>query len=99
MEHVATRFSDRAFEYDQLSRQGMLALYCQTHKASGVCYFEVVRLRVRPSHTWPNGMTTPEHEAYPSPESWGRDGWTFSRLDTAQAKLAALVLRGTAMSG
>jgi hypothetical protein len=62
---LPTQFDDSVFTYTQVERLGDIAIYRQTHKASQVERYEVVKIRVRPAHTWPNGTTTPEHEAYP----------------------------------
>jgi hypothetical protein len=52
--------------------------------AGQVDRYEVVKIRVRPAHTWPNGTTTPAHEAYPGAQSWGTLGWTCFTLADAQ---------------
>ena len=90
MQIIETEFEDRTFRYTQLARQGMIALYTQTHKPSGVTRYEVVILRVAAAHTWPNGSVSPERETYPGATAWGRYGWTFFVLGDAQAHLAAL---------
>jgi hypothetical protein len=90
MQIIETEFEDRTFRYTQLARQGMIALYSQTHKPSGVTRYEVVVLRVAAAHTWPNGSVSPERETYPGATAWGRYGWTFFVLGDAQAHLAAL---------
>jgi hypothetical protein len=82
---LATQFADSVFTYTQIERQGALAIYRQTHKASQAERYEVVKSRVRPAHTWPNGTTTPAHEAYPGAGSWGTLGWTCFTLADAQA--------------
>jgi hypothetical protein len=71
---LPTEFEDRLFRYEQVSREGDLAIFTQTHKAS-----------VQPAHTWPTGVTTPEKEAYPGSTSWGRLGHTCFTLPEAQA--------------
>lgn len=90
METLALAHSDRIFTYEQIARHGDYAIFQQTHKESGIARFEVIRIRVRSAHTWPNGRTTPAHEAYPSAESWGRDAWTFHSRDEAEKAYAAL---------
>ncbi len=92
MTPVETVFEDRNFRYTQLERQGDIALYSQSqeHKASGTVRYEVVRIRVQQAHTWPNGHTTPEHEAYPGSTRWGTDGFTFFARVDATAKIASL---------
>lgn len=90
MQPLAITLEDSRFRYDQVCREGRYALYRQTHKASGVVRFEVIRIRVDQEHTWPDGRTTPVQEAYPSAQQWGRQGWTFFSLDAAEAHLASL---------
>jgi hypothetical protein len=82
---------DGRFKYVQVERRGDVALYTQTHKASGHVRYEVIKIRIQPEHTWPTGVTTPEKEAYPGSGSWGRDGWTFFALAPAQQKMGELL--------
>ena len=91
MQSMARHFADRTFQYDQIAREGMVAIYTQTHTASGVVRYETVRLHIQAAHTWPNGQTTPEKEAYPSSAAWGRRGWTFFALSAAQAHMQTLL--------
>ena len=70
MELLPVSFRDRGFLYEQLERQGDVALYRQTNHA-GIRRYEVVRIRIQREHTWPNGTTTPEKEAYPGSNAWG----------------------------
>ena len=87
MKAIPSQFEDRTFTYTQLSREGMIALYSQTHKASQHVRYEVIKLSVAKEHTWPAGNTTPEHEAYPSSSAWGRDGFTFFTRDAAETHM------------
>jgi hypothetical protein len=82
-------FTEKGFAYQQVERQGGVAIYSQTHPGGAVRY-EVIRIRIQREHTWPTGVTTPEKEAYPSANSWGVLGWTFYGLDAARSKLASL---------
>jgi hypothetical protein len=95
MQTLANTFADRTFGYEQIAREGMVALYRQTHTASGVVRYETVRLHIQAAHTWPNGQTTPEKEAYPSSTAWGRRGWTFFTLAEAQAHMQTLLAQPT----
>lgn len=91
MEPLATDFRDRTFQYTQVERQGLIAIFVQCHKDQPeVKRYEVIRIRVRPAHTWPNGTMMPEHESYPSPSAWGQDGFTC--FSFAEAKALALTL-------
>ena len=85
---LPTEFEDRLFRYAQVSREGDLAIFTQTHKASGRVRYEVVLIRVQHAHTWPTGVTTPEKEAYPGSTSWGRLGHTCFTLPEALALAA-----------
>ena len=66
-------FTEKGFVYQQVEREGDLAIYSQTHPGGAVRY-EVVRIRIQRAHTWPTGVTTPEKEAYPGSNSWGHAG-------------------------
>jgi hypothetical protein len=90
--HILEReLEDGRFQYVQVERRENVALYTQTHKASGHVRYEVIKIRIQPEHTWPTGVTTPEKEAYPGSGSWGRDGWTFFALAAAQQKMHELL--------
>ena len=91
MQVLEHELEDGRFKYLQVERQGDVALYTQTHKASGHVRYEVIKIRIQPEHTWPTGVTTPEKEAYPGSGSWGRDGWTFFALAPAQQKMRELL--------
>jgi hypothetical protein len=67
-----------------------VAIYVQEHKISGAQRFEVVIIRVRAEHQWPDGRVTPEHEAYPGPASWGVLGFTYFNCAAAEAQVAKL---------
>jgi hypothetical protein len=85
---LPSEFEDRLFRYAQVEREGDMAIFTQEHKASGHVRYEVVLIRVQKEHTWPNGTTTPEKEAYPGSTSWGRLGHTCFTLPEAQALAA-----------
>jgi hypothetical protein len=95
MQLIPTAFTERNFAYRQIERRGNLAIYTQTHQASGVQRYEVVRIRIARETTWPNGNITPEHEAYPGATSWGRDGFTCFSLEEARSLLTTWASRIT----
>lgn len=90
MQPLVTEFEDRTFRYAQLERHGNVAIFTQTHKLGGGVRYEVVRIRIAPEHTWPNGTTSPEREVYPGSSSWGQLAWTTHHLKEARAVLQAL---------
>ena len=53
MYKVPRTFTEGTYQYRQLQRHGMVAIYCQEHQQTGTQRFEVVRLRVRKAYTWP----------------------------------------------
>lgn len=94
MHPLPTHFDDATFHYTQIVRQGAYAIYAQRHKAGQAIRYEVVRIRERPAHTWPNGDTTPAHEAYPGATAWGREGFTAFTLAAAQRLFTTLQRKG-----
>ena len=91
MQVLEHELEDGRFQYVQVERRDNVALYTQTHKASGTIRYEVIKIKIQAEHTWPNGVTTPEKEAYPGSGSWGRDGWTFFEITAAQQKMRELL--------
>src|SRR5712691_2693714 len=91
MQVLEHELEDGRFQYVQVERRENVALYTQTHKASGHVRYEVIKIRIQPEHTWPTGVTTPEKEAYPGSGSWGLYGWTFFALAAAQQKMRELL--------
>jgi hypothetical protein len=85
MQPLLTAFDDRVFRYPQVERAGDMAIFCQTHTESHCTRVEVVTIRVQPAHTWPNGTTSPEREAYPGSTSGGALGFTCFTLQAALA--------------
>jgi hypothetical protein len=91
MQPIDTAFDEGRFRYTQLERHGDIAIYRQEHKESAKAVrFEVIRIRVQPEHTWPNGQVSPEREAYPGASVWGRLGFTCFALEEAQTLAAGL---------
>ena len=80
-------FTEKGFAYEQLERQGDIAIYSQTHPGGAVRY-EVIRVRIQREHVWPTGVVTPEKEAYPGSTSWGRLGASCFTLLEAQVLAA-----------
>ena len=89
MQPIATDFTEGNYRFTQVERRGDFAIYQQQHRqAPGVIRYEVVKIRVQPEHTWPDGRTSPEREVYPSSSSWGTLGYTVYRIEEAQSLLA-----------
>ena len=86
METLATELADGHFTYTQVMRKGDIAIYEQKHKASGQVCYEVIVIRIQKETTWPNGVITPEHEAYPGSSTWGLYGFTCWSVPEAKEK-------------
>jgi hypothetical protein len=71
----------------------MVAIYRQTKPEISRDSFEVIRIRISPPCTWPNGETSPERETYPGNETWGVNGFTLTTIDAARKKMANLYLQ------
>src|SRR5437762_10301672 len=90
MKILPESFRSDGFQFQQICRLGGVALFAKIavhHINPG---YEVVLVRIRKETTFPNGKTTPEHEAMPSSEQWGTYGWTpgtwRSALDMFKAR-------------
>jgi hypothetical protein len=76
------------FTYRQIAREGDVAIYEQAWSGCSnpsVCY-EVVRIRRREGFQIDGRFVEPA-EVYPTSESWGVDGFTFTDKEAAFAKL------------
>jgi hypothetical protein len=57
-------------------------------------HYEVVLIcNYDKERVFPNGTIQPPHEYYPSSEQWGRHGFTFTDLESAQEKLRKLTTK------
>jgi hypothetical protein len=85
---LPTRFQRDGFDYRQIAREGDVAIYEQAWSGCSnpsVCY-EVVRIRRREGFQIDGRFVEPA-EVYPTSESWGVDGFTFTDKAAAFAKL------------
>ena len=90
MTTLPTAFHKDGFDFVQIDRVDDVAVYRKT-KGVQVESFEVVIVQKRAEHTWPNGNTTPAHEAMPSSEQWGAQGWTLPTKLQAYSKVAEVL--------
>jgi hypothetical protein len=86
---LPTKFRADGFDFTLIDRVDDVAV---VHKTKGtVESFEVVIVQRRAAHTWPNGNTTPAHEAMPASETWGTSGWTVTTKAEAYRKVTAVL--------
>lgn len=82
-------FSSCGFDFQQVERDGDLAIYQKTRKSGKWTGFEVVRIRSHDGYTIA-GNYCPPAEMYPSNEKWGVDGFSCSTIADARKRLANL---------
>lgn len=82
---IPLQFSKKGFEYKQLKREGMKAIYEQTRQHSEFKNYEVVRLGKHNGYHMGGAYISPS-ETYPGSSLWGIMGWTCTDLDKAMEK-------------
>jgi hypothetical protein len=87
---LAESFRLDGFDFRLVKREGDVALFAKTKPRYRDPSYEVVLVQKRKAHTWPDGRTTPDHEAMPGSEAWGESGWTYSDLPAAQVRFSSL---------
>jgi hypothetical protein len=88
MKPLAASFKADGFHFRQRWREGNVALF-EKSKDGSPPSFEVVRVQRRKARR-AFGKVLPASEVMPSSERWGRDGWTFCDLASAQGKFREL---------
>jgi hypothetical protein len=88
MKPIELTFTKSQWHFEQLSRVGDIAIY--KRKKNGDPHYEVVRIRRHNGFKLPTGEMTEPAEYYPGDNAWGTDGFTFVRLDVAQAMQAQM---------
>jgi hypothetical protein len=90
MHVLPLEWSNRSWLYQQVSRDGDLAIYRQQHKEGPAVRFEVIRVQHRDETTLHNGSIQEAGEYYPSSSQWGKAGWTCYTLAEARQMLNEL---------
>lgn len=85
MKTLNTNFAKQGFEYQQVLREGMLAIYTQKSKISGlIVAHEVIKIKQAPAHQR-SGVDFPAMELYPSAEQFGLNGWSYGTFGDLSA--------------
>lgn len=92
MTSLPTTFTTTGFHFTQLERQGDVVLLAKTRVTTKVKSYEVVIAQQLPAKVMPNGVYYEAREAMPRSEDWGRFGWSYPDLASAQAKFRQLVV-------
>ena len=91
MKTLPTKFGSDGFNFEQLRREGDIAIFVKRKPPFKFKNYEVVIIQKRDAYIWPNGATTPAHEAMPSSRDWGKYGWTFQTLEDCESRFKTLV--------
>jgi hypothetical protein len=79
---IPTSFKKKGFNYSQLKRDGMKAIYQQTRDDSSLNNYEVVKLGRHNGYVM-GGMNIDPAETYPGSSLWGITAWTCTSIDEA----------------
>jgi hypothetical protein len=86
MRPIASKVQKGGFQLTLVRREGRVAMYRQHRPGSDAVHdgYEVILPRVLKTNH--KGEPVEPYEAYPWPESWGKQGWTFTDLARASQK-------------
>jgi len=90
MKILPQQFKKTGFQFTQVKRDGLIALFSKRKPQHSKDNFEVVMIQQHGEY-FIGGVTIPAREALPSSNSWGRDGFTYTTLDAAQKKFDQLM--------
>lgn len=79
---IPTEFKKKGFNYKQVRRDGMKAIYLQTRDDSQMSNYEVVKLGRHNGYNMGRSHIEPA-ETYPGSSLWGIMGWTCTSIDKA----------------
>ena len=82
---IPSEFKKKGFNYKQVRRDGMKAIYLQTREGSETANYEVVRLGRHNGYSMGGSQIDPA-ETYPGSSLWGIMGWTCTDLDSANKR-------------
>lgn len=85
MKILPKKITKKGFNYTQLKREGMKAIYKQTKDGQEDVSFEAIKIGSHNGYEL-GGQKIPAGEAYPSTSQWGTAGWTYKTLEEAERK-------------
>jgi hypothetical protein len=88
MQLLPTKFKKQGFDYEQIERNALTAIYSQNLDGE-IRAYEVVRITVAPAGEI-MGNPVVEREMLPGNEQWGIRGWTYWDLEKARARAREL---------
>jgi hypothetical protein len=91
MKKLPEKFNKNGFQFEQLNRNGLVALFKKTKPGGCIAIFEVVIIQEQQASEY-NGIKHEEKELMPPTASWGKLGWTFSGQESAEKFYSEIVL-------
>lgn len=88
MQLLPTTFKKQGFDYEQIERNALTAIYSQSLDGQVMAY-EVIRVMIAPAGEI-MGNPMAEREIMPGNEQWGIRGWTYWDLEKARARAREL---------
>ena len=90
MQLLPTTYNKNGFTFNQVNREGDVAIYEQIMPETGKrIAYEVFEVLKKPPVTI-NGIDIPERETCPGNEQWGNHGFTVYDLTSAKEKQAQI---------
>jgi hypothetical protein len=91
MRKLELKFRKNGFDFEQVFREGNVAIYRQTKEGQpGNVHFEVGRIRENKAREQ-FGKHFEACESWPNSEEWGVRCWTYPDLVGAKARAATLI--------
>jgi hypothetical protein len=91
MKILPTTFRTDDFDFEQLAREGMVALFRKSKPQFSNVSYEVVVLHESQDHIGPRGNLILAAECMPQNEKWGEQGWSYRDKADAEAKFRGLI--------
>ena len=79
---IPSEFKKKGFNYKQVRRDGMKAIFEQTRAGTEMKNYEVVKLGRHNGYVM-GGVSIEPAETYPGSSLWGITGWTCQSIDSA----------------
>lgn len=73
---IKTMFFKYGHSFQQIAREGDVALYERTFEGRNICY-ELIIIKNREENVLPSGKVKPAHEVYPASDCFGISGWSL----------------------
>lgn len=88
MQILPTSFSKSGYDYEQVWRQGDIAIYaCKDEESDRLLCYDVFEIKKQKETVMPGGSVIPAKEVVPSPSLWGVAGFSCSSMRAAQERV------------